>query len=214
MRPMILNIDLATIDVDGIFENQTLVGAGDVSLDGAEVVNGEWVTPDGLAHKFSIDSAGDVSGVTFTITGYSDADKHNLITDTITGVTTTAVESTKYFYSITSIAADGAVGSNIFGGIVDEAISKVIPLNWRGGVTSVNLDITGTMDVTLQNTFDNIQVLSDLDFNWQNSPSSNFVNATSSTNDAYDGLPRALRLKINSYSTGAECQLVIQQRDI
>jgi len=214
MRPITLDIDLATIDVDGIFENQTLVGAGDVSLDGAEVSGGVWTTPDGFAHQIAIDSAGDVSGVTFTITGYSDPDQHNLITDTITGVTTTAVESTKYFYSITSIAADGAVGSNIFGGIIDEAVTQAIPLNWRGGVTSVNVDVTGTLDITVQNTFDNIQNLDDLDFNWQDCPSPDLVNITSSTNEAYEGLPRALRVKINSYSTAAEAQVVIIQRDV
>ena len=214
MRPIIIDIDLATVDDNGIFENQTLGGAGDVSLDGVEIVSGEWITPDGFAKKIGIASAGDVNTVTFTITGYSDPDKHNLITDTITGVNANTVESTKYFYSITSIAADAAVGTNIFGGAVDEAVTQAIPLNWRGGVTTVNLDITGTMDITIQNTFDNIQNLNDLDFNWQDSPASSLTNATASTNDAYDGLPRGLRLKVNSYSTGAECKFIIQQRDV
>lgn len=214
MKAIIINVDLATVDVDGIFENQTLGGAGDVSLDGAEVVAGEWITPDGFAKQIAIDSAGDVSGVVFTVTGYTDQDKHNLITETITGVTTTAVESTNYFYSITSIAADGAVASNIFAGSVDEAVTKPLPISWRGGVASVNLDITGTMDVTIENTFDELQNLDDLNFAWQDSPSINLVNATTSTNDAYEGLPSALRLKVNSYSAGAACNLTIRQRDV
>lgn len=214
MKPIIIDIDLSDVDNNGIFENQTLGGAGDLTLDGAEVVDGEWISPDGFAKQIGIACAGNVNAVVFTITGYSDPDKHNLITDTITGVNANTIESTKYFYYVTSISADAAVGTNVYGGAVDEAVTQAIPLNWRGGVVSVNLDITGTMDITIQNTFDNIQNLSDLDFNWQDSPSVNLVNATTSTNDAYDGVPRALRAKINSYSNGAECQLVIHQRDI
>jgi hypothetical protein len=214
MRPIIIDIDLADVNPNSIFEDQTLGGAGEFTLNGADVVNGEWVTPDGFAHQISFESAGNLSALTFTVTGYTDPDKHNLVTEAITAPNATTVESTNYFYSITSIASDGAVGTNVEAGFVDEAVTQAIPLNWRGGIVSVNLDITGTVDITIQNTFDNIQNLNDLNFNWQDSPSTNLTNATSSTNDAYDGVPRALRVKINSYSTGAECQLVIQQRDV
>lgn len=215
MRPIILDIDLATVDPNSVFEDQTLGGAGDFSLDGVDVnSDGEWVTPDGFAHQISFESTANLSTLTFTITGYTDPDKHNLITEAVTGPNNSTVESTGYFYYITSIASDGAVGTNVECGFVDEAVTQAIPLNWRGGTCSVNLDITGTADITIQNTYDNIQDLTDLNFNWQDSPSANLTNATISTNDAYEGIPRALRAKINSYSTGAECQLVIQQRDV
>lgn len=214
MRPITLDIDLATIDTDGIFEAQQLAGAGDVVLDGAEIVSGEWITPDGFAKKIEIACAGDVQTVVFTITGFRDADKHAPITETITGVNANTVETTEYFYSITSIAADAAVGIDITGGAVDQAITAPLPISWRSGITTINLDVTGTLDFTVQQTYDNIQNLNDLDFAWQDAPVANLVNVTSSTNDAYVGIPRALRVKVNSYSTGAELAVNIVQRDM
>lgn len=214
MRPIIIDMDLDAVDANGVFEDQTLGGAGDFTLDGAGVTDGVWTTTDGFAKQIGFESAGNISGVTFTVTGFGDVDGHNAIVETLSGPNANTVETSNYFYSITSIAADGAVGTNTEAGAVDEAVTAPIPLNWRGGVASVNLDITGTMDVTVENTFDNIQDLSDQSFNWQNSPSANLVNATSSTNDAYEGIPRALRIKVNSYSAGAEVQIVIQQRDV
>ena len=214
MRPIRTNVDLSTVDTNGIFEAQTLGGAGEVTLDGAEVTAGVWTALDGLAHQIGINCTADINTVVFTITGFRDSAGIIPITDTITGINNSTVESTEYFYSITSIAADAAVGTNIIGGAVDEAISRTIPLNWRGGVTSVNLDFTGTANVTVQQTFDDVQDLDDLTYTWQDSPSGNLVNATANTNDAYEGLPTALRLKVNSYSTGAAVLMTIIQRDI
>ena len=214
MRPIIIDVDLDDVDANGVFEDQTLGGAGDFSLDGAGVVSGEWITPDGFAKQIGFESTGNISGVTFTVNGFADIDRHVALSETLSGPNNNTVETSNYFYVITSIAADGAVATNTEAGPVDEAVTVPIPLNWRGGVASVNLDITGTIDITIQNTFDDITNLSDLAFNWQDSPSSNLVNATASTNDAYEGLPRAIRAKVNSYSTGAEFQLVIQQRDV
>lgn len=208
-----VDIDLAQVDADSVFQNQTLGGAGNFVLDGAGVVSGKWISPDSFAHKISFESAGNLSALTFTITGYSDKSEHNLITEQVTGPNATTVDSTKYFYSITSIASDGAVGTNVQSGFADEAVTDALPLNYWGGVVSVNLDITGVIDVTIQNTFDVVQDINNLDFTWQDSPSTRFVNATSSTNDAYDGIPTALRLKINSYSFPTQgSKLTIIQR--
>lgn len=214
-RPMIIDLDLADVDANSIFEDQTTAGSGPITLNGVDVnANGEWVSPDGFAHQISLESTGNLSGVTFSVTGYSDFEKHNEINEGITGPNNATVESTKYFAIITGITVTGAVGTNVEGGFVDEAVTEALPLNWRGGVASVNIDVTGTIDLTIQNTFDDIQNLDDLDFNWQDCPSSDLVNVTASANEAYEGLPRALRAKVNSYSSGAEAQIVIQQRDV
>ena len=212
-RPIIIDIDLDNVDPNGVFEDQTLGGAGDFTLDGAGVTGGEWITPDGFAKQIGFESTGNISGVTFTVTGFADVNRHVALTETLSGPNNNTVETTNYFYIITSIAADGAVGTNTEAGPVDEAVTTTIPINWRNGIAAINLDITGTINVTVQNTFDNVQDLNDLSFNWQDSPNTNLINATSSTNDTYEGLPRALRLKVNSYSSGAEVQMVIHQRD-
>lgn len=213
-RPIIIDLDLADVDANSVFEDQTLGGAGNFTLNGVDVTDGVWTSPDGFARQISFESAANLSALTFTITGYTDSKQHNLVTENVTGPNAATVESTGYFYSITQIASDGAVGTNCECGFVDEAVTDALPLNWRGGVASVNVDVTGTIDLTIQNTFDDIQNLSDLDFNWQDSPSPDLVNITSSTNEAYEGVPSALRAKVNSYSSGAEAQIAIQQRDV
>jgi len=214
MRPIRVNVDLSTVDTNGVFEAQTLGGAGAVILNGAEITSGVWTALDGFAKKIGINCSADISTTTFTITGFRDSAGIIAITDTITGINNTTVESSEYFYSITSIISDAAVGTNIIGGAVDESITRTIPLNWRGGITSINLDFTGTANVTVQQTFDNVQDLNNLTYNWQNSPSASLVNATSSSNNAYEGVPTALRLVVNSYSTGAAVLMTIIQRDV
>lgn len=213
MRPIFIDIDLATIVTNGIFENQTTAGAADLSLDGSEVVSGEWVTPDGFAKKIGIACSGDINTVTFTITGYSDINKHNPITDTITGINADTVNSTKFFYYITSIATDAIVGTNVYGGSIAEITTAAIPINWRDGVASVNCDVTGTISATIQQTFDDIQDLSNLDFDYQNFPNAGLINFSSSVSNAYSGLPSAIRLTTASYSAGARIRLTIRQTD-
>jgi len=213
-KPMIIDLDLADADANSVFKDQTLGGAGNFTLDGVDVTDGVWTSPDGFAHQISFESSANLSALTFTITGYTDSAQNNLTTEDVTGPNATTVESTKYFYSITQISSDGAVGTNCESGFVDEAVTDALPLNWRGGIASVNIDVTGTIDLTVENTFDDIQNLDDLDFNWQDCPSADLVNVTTSANEAYEGLPQALRVKVNSYSSGAEAQIVIQQRDV
>jgi len=214
MRPIRLDIDLATVDTDGIFEAQQLVGAGDVVLDGTEVVGGVWTSPDGFAKQIGIACAGDINTVTFTITGFRDEAGQIAITDTITGVNADTVESTEYFYSITSIAADAAVGTDITGGAVDEAITRTIPLNWRGAECLVNVFVTGTINYTVQQTTDDIGSLTDYNYNWKDCDDTDLVTATATANTTYVGVPTALRLKVNSYSADAELAFDIIQRDI
>lgn len=213
MKPKQINVDLATVDVDGIFENQTTAGAGSITLDGTEVTNGKWTSPDGFPHQIAIDAAGDISGVTFTVTGYADINENIQITEDITGVTTTAVESTNYFYSITSITVDGAVGSNAFAGIVDEATSQIYPINWRADNISLLASVTGTVDYTIQQTFDDIENET-FPYTWEDIDDTNLVGATTTQTASITTIPRAIRLKINSYSTGAAVELGIITADI
>ena len=213
MRRIEINMDLADVDDDGVFQNQTLGGAGSFTLNGAGVTSGQWVTPDLFAKQIGFASTGNISGVNFTISGYEDRNKTILISETIAGPNNNTVETTNYFYSIQSISASGAVGTNTKAGPVDEAISQIIPIKRsysdrserQVGLTFI---VTGTIDYTVQQTNDDVQSLTDRTFNWLDSDDTNVVSATSSNNSNYIAIPQAMRVKINSYSTGAE--LLIQ----
>jgi len=214
MKPIRIDIDLDDVDPNGLFEDQTLGGAGDFTLNGAGVVDGVWTTPDGFAKQIGFESAGNISAVTFTVTGFTDESKHNAVTETLSGPNANTVETSNYFYHITSVAANGAVGTNTEAGPVDEAVTAVIPLNWRGSETLVNVYVTGTISYTVEQTTDNLQNLNDLTFNWKDCDDSALVNATTTANATYVGVPSGIRLKVNSYNSGAELAFDIIQRDI
>ena len=56
MRRIEVKMDLADVDPNGVFENQTLGSAGNFNLNGIGVVNSEWVSPDGFAKKIGLNS--------------------------------------------------------------------------------------------------------------------------------------------------------------
>jgi hypothetical protein len=206
-------MDLANVDDDGVFQNQTLGSAGNFTLNGAGVASGEWVTPDLFAKKIGFASTGNISGVNFTVSGYQDKNKTIAISETIAGPNNNTVETTNYFYSIQSISASGAVGTNTKAGPVDKAISQIIPIKRsysdrserQVGLTFI---VTGTINYTIQQTNDDIQSLADRVFNWLDQDDPALIGATVSKNGNYIAIPQAMRVKINSYSSGAE--LLIQ----
>ncbi len=208
MRRIEINMDLDAVDPNGVFEDQTLVGAGDFTLDGVGVASGEWVTPDGFAKKIGFESTGNLSGVNFTISGYLDRNKTIPLSEVIAGPNNNTVETTNYFYSIQTIAADGAVGTNVEAGPVDEAVSQIIPIartNSDRSERQVGLTfiVTGTINYTVQQTNDDVQSLENRTFNWLDSDDTAVIGATASKNSNYIAIPEAMRVKINSYSTGA-----------
>ena len=213
MRRIEINMDLADVDDDGVFQNQTLGGAGNFTLNGAEVVSGEWVTPDLFAKQIGFASTGNISAINFVVSGYQDKNRTIAISETIAGPNNNTVETTNYFYSIQNISASGAVGTNTKAGAVDKAISQIIPIKRSYSDRSerqigLTFIVTGTIDYTVQQTNDDVQSLTDRTFNWLDSDDTNVVSATASKNSNYIAIPQAMRVKINSYSSGAE--LLIQ----
>lgn len=211
MRPKQLTMDLADADPNGVFEDQQLGAAGDFTLNGAGVSGGEWASPDGFAHQISFESTGNLSGVTFTITGYADAAKHIPLTEAVTGPNNATVESSGYFAVITQIAASAAVGTNVEAGHVDEAVTNAIPLNTYSDTTLISADVTGTVDYTIQVTMDDPQVVANHPLTWQDIDDSALVDVTASAYSIASAGLRAIRVQINSYSSGAEVKLSYSQ---
>ena len=213
-RPSYFDIDPADVDPDGIAENQTTAGAADLVLDGALCdlgTAGQFDVGDsyssGIAGvRIAIDSAGDVSGITFTVTGL---DQDGLAaSEDITGVTTTAVEGTTYWSQITQIAADGEVTSNVFVGPVDEVITKTFPLNWKSSdpATLVVFGLSGTIQYDIDQAFNDPDD-GPQNFSWL--PLT--ANSTANVVDTSDRYARWTRLVVDSYSSGAELQFAVLQ---
>jgi len=203
------DFDLADADPDGICEAQTPAGAGNMSLNGA-LVSGGVATMD-YARRLVIASDGNESGVTFTITS-TDPDGYT-VSEVITGPNATSVESTIYCGDVAQIAISGAGTGNITIGTVDEICSQTIPLDSRSeSVARLNVDVTGTIDFTVQQTFDDVQVngqSAHQNAQWLNI--SALATKTADTTSEATQSATAVRFIVNSHSAGAEAQMNLLQ---
>ena len=199
MRPKLYDIDLDDVDANGLFTIAAIAGAGALTLDGA-LAGSDF----DYARRIGILSAGNDSGITFTIVGV-DANG-NALTEIVTGANASTAESTGYFKSVTSITASGASAGNVTIGTVDEISTQTIPLNWRSenGAT-VAIDVTGTISYTLEETFEPL-VAGTFPTRWTSVVSSTFDNDNILTIGA-----TAMRLTVASYSSGAEIQMSVAQ---
>lgn len=111
-------------DANGVAEDQTLGGAGNLTLNGV-ICDASSATNCVLseAQILSFESTGNLSGVTFTV-NCQDADG-NAYSESLAGPNNSTVTTSGYCKTIQSIAADGAVGTNV----------EVGPLATNGAVT-------------------------------------------------------------------------------
>lgn len=153
-------VTCADEDRDGIAAAQQRVGAGTLTLNGALVSGGVYTASDGTAdtagstvkvgHQVSIYSAGNLSGVTFTVIG-TDPDGHAL-SEAITGPNNTTVESTNYFRTVTSVSTSGTIASDAEVGIVDEIATQRVLIEPRAAsyAPGIGVHISGTASLTAQ----------------------------------------------------------------
>ena len=102
-------------DTAAVAALQTLGGAGNLTLAGGAT----GFAGNNMGQKITLTSGGNISAVTFTITG-TDADG-NTQSEDIAGPNATTVATTKYYASVTQIAADAAVGTNTSAGVLGGA---------------------------------------------------------------------------------------------
>ena len=94
------NVPVVT-DRDGIAQAQQRTGAGNLTLNGVGVADGVYLAGFDGGRHVTLYSAGNLSAITFTVTG---TDKDGAAqTEDITGPNITTVIGTKFFKSLTSI---------------------------------------------------------------------------------------------------------------
>ena len=205
MRPKQITIDPDAVDADGISVAATLSEAGNLTLGGALTVGGVYTAD--IARRIGILSAGNDSGDTFTITGTDPDGKAQV--EEVTGASGGTAESTGYFATVTIVYIDGASASNVSVGTVDEFSTNTIPIetsNHNGATVSIE-DVTGTFDVSVEQTFSNVQ---DGDIVFQGGPAA-LTNAVGKSNAVMTSHATGLRLIASSYTTGADLKFVINQ---
>lgn len=176
---------------------------------------------DSLARIVSItnDAVTDHSAKTAILTG-TDADgKAQTETINLPGPSGT-VNSTKTFLTLTSVVPSATIGADTMDiGIGDIIDSQTIPLNrWSSSPAQVRVEVTGTLDIDIQLTYDppNRREL----FTWTDQSSPNWMSATNGDNVTADDAnivmdvgAEALRVRWQSYTDTAEAQIWVTQSD-
>lgn len=210
MRPKTVTLTLA-VDRDGICAAQQAAGAGDLTIDGALASGGAF--SQSTAQQVGIYSAGNLAGVTFTVygTGYDSSGRYSAsLSDAVTGPNNSTVETTSYYMTVSRVAVSGAVGSDVEVGLVDEAVSQIIPINrltdFSMGLQTV---VSGTIDYdvefTMRDVFDTSVTLT-----W--APATDMDGATASATSAINAGVQAVRVRSNSGSdTGAVSLTVLSK---
>lgn len=200
MTPITVTVGpLASAAANNICLSQTPGAAGALTLNGALVVSGVAVldTP----RRVLITAAADESSHTFTIAGTNWSG--NSITETITGPNATTAQSVLDYATVTSIkisaAATGAltVGTN---GVASSAWVRLDP--WSNSYTSIQCNVSGTVNYTIQATLDNpdspMSSTTAANVTWVNSSDTNVVNATTTQQSNFGFVPIFARVLLNS----------------
>ena len=210
------DIDPADLVADGIAESQAVV----VLTDPALVLNGT-LCDAGTAGQFDIgdtygagvggvkllfDAAGDVSTNVFTITGL---DQDGVaVTETVTGVTTTAVSTTKYYSQVTSITASIDTTSNVFvGTVTGELATPTTHISRKDrlvGATVAVGAVSGTCNYDIHQSFDNTED-SSITPVWHKIAAGKTADFASNASVG----AKAVRVVFNSYTNGAEAQFYV-----
>lgn len=167
---------------------------------------------DSIAHQISVrnDSVTDHSGKTIALVGTDENGKAQAETLTAPGTSAT-VESTKYWLTLTSATPSATIGADTFDiGWVDEFVTPTLAINHRGDNAALNVFVSGTINYDIQQTFDDIQTKTTA-FNWAVDNAATQAGVTATTSVLYSAHPKGVRLKVNSYSTGATLTLSYTQ---
>jgi len=204
MRQIELHLDPVDVDADGIAEAQAVAGAGALTLDGALIIDSKY-TADGekgsqCCRQIGILSAGDDSGITFTVVGLDPDGKAQTEVITGSGDAPGTAESTSYWSELTSVTASGAAAGNVSVGTVDEFATPTIPVE-TGADDPVTISLerfSGTIDVTVQETFSRLQYTDSIEY--KTGPTS-LQNATAATMDHLENHASGV-LSVNARNVG------------
>lgn len=167
--------------------------------------------PDGLAHLITLTVATtNYSTTNFTVTG-TDADG-NIQTEVVAGPNNNTVTSTKHFKTVTSVAVSASLAGNAVScGYAAESVTKTIPLERRSNFPATHdVDVTGTVNFTLIETFDDVFRAAPESLDWGSYTSGLAAKTATTAAQGFTGASAA-RIKVNSVTNGAIINWYISQ---
>lgn len=197
MRPITQSRQLDAADPNGIFLDQVPTAGTALTLNGTFVTDG--VAQLDVQRQVELESAANMLAINFTIVGTDEQGR--AITETIVGPNAGVSATSLDFFTVTSITPDGTSGSNLEGGTNALGGSIPIPIDQYLNPTTIALGVvvTGTVNVTVEHTFDDIFTDDPSTIHtWFNHDSGDLVGLTTNQDGNYAFPPRACRLFTNS----------------
>jgi hypothetical protein len=205
MRPIYITETLAAAADNNIAASQAVAGAGNLVLNGSAATAG--VATLDTQRRVIVTSAGNDSGITFTIYGTNSAGEQ--INQTITGANTGIATSTLDYLTVTRVAASGAVATTVKVGTNGVGATPWIRIDYHIKPTNVSLaaTVTGTINYTAQYTYDSMSADPSIPKSTFNDPDMTALTATGDS--TFNDPVTAVRFLVNS-GTGSLALVVIQ----
>ena len=225
MRPKNIRLNSLSDDDDGIAQDQTIGGAGNLVLNGALVTDGVAIA--GAGQQVQLESVANLSAINFTITGTStDSVDNQTVSETIAGPNAGTTATTLYFKTVTQIAVSAAVGTDVKAGWVaaNGAVTQSVPVSYSQVDFKNSYQVALTTGATLTYTVDHTssqpeyQIVDGVRENWSNGfqagaewlPTTGLT-GLSASQDGNIAFPiRAVRLRFSAYTSGSALFTIMQ----
>lgn len=201
MQPITVSVGpLAAASANNIALSQTVSGASNVVLDGALVTGG--VAYLDTPRRVKITSAGNDSGITFTV--YGTWINGSSISETVQGTSGSSVSTTLDFATVTQITTSGSTSvSGITVGTSGVASSRWVRFDsWALPNVNFQVDVSGTVNYTIQTTNDDpndpFSPVSLVNVTWFSSTDANVVNQTAAKQSSFTNAFTYARILLNS----------------
>lgn len=218
MRPIRYTYAPTALDVDAIALVQQRVGAGALTINGANAIGG--VATMATQQFVTLTSTGNLSGVNVTVTG-TDQNGH-VISATRAGPNNNTVVfsslsaangGTPSFYTVTGATVSGTIATDMSIGVNGFGNGRALPLDYGVAPTNYALAVivTGTVTYTVQHTFDDVyaSTFNEATATWFDNDATALVAATTSQDGNYAFPPTATRIQITA-GTGSVLYIVIE----
>jgi hypothetical protein len=206
MRPVILSLTLVAGAVGAIAASQTLGGAGALTINGSLATGG--VAKMAAQQNIGITSTGNYSATTFNITGTDS--QNRVISERLAGPNNGTATSVLNYLTVTSITSSTALATATTVDTLGIGASREVPVDryLNPGNVSVAVEVTGTINYTVQWTMDDVYAGAPGPFVWFPGQT-NVVNATTTQAASIVSPVSAVRVVTNS-GTGT-AKLIVQQ---
>lgn len=152
MRSIVIVVGpLAAASATNIRTASAIAGAGAVVLNGSTVSGG--VATLDVPRRVIFTSAGNDTGITFTITGTSNSGGAQ--SEVVTGASGAAASTVLSYKTVTSVVASGAAAGNVSIGTNGVAESPWARMDsYNAGTIAIQCTVVGTVNYTVQSTLD------------------------------------------------------------